>query len=344
MRTAVLLSALLASCSKGGTAAPPAASSSPAASQSAAPAETRPLDPTEPAVSTAAPSAANLPLPPREAARRAVKRLQDDRALAPQAAVVTAHFGELPSPLEVQSVALPGDRQALLAYSGKPPAKPLLWVANAEGEILWSKERPLAGTRQIVTEMVLAPGPNGEVTLLWCDIPTQIVGLRKWAADSVVLADFQVLEVDLCESLAGLYWPGRGWIAVASQHGAARAQLLEERGARAWGAKGVELPWTARPSSPVAVVIDSETSAILLQVGDRPKAGSIVPDRVLAMRYDPAGGQVWDAPIDLGPAASTASGARIEASVVSPGKVQVTVGGHPIQRVVLTSAGNIVAR
>jgi hypothetical protein len=343
MRTAVLLSALLASCSKGGTAGAPAASSSPAASQTALPAETPP-DPTEASVSTAAPSAANLPLPPREAARRAVKRVQDDRALASQTSALTTHFGELPSLLQVQSIALPGDRQAVLAFAEKPPAKPLLWVTTAEGEVLWSKERPLAGTRQIVTEMVLAPGPNGEVTLLWCDIPTQIVGLRKWAADSIVLADFEVLEVDLCEALAGLYWPGHGWIAAASQHGAARAQLLDERGARGWGPKGVELPWVARPSAPVAVVVDSDTSAILIQVGDRPRAGSIVPDRVLAMRYDAAGAQLWDAPIDLGPAASTIPGARIDASVVSAGKVQVTVGGRPAQRVVLTSAGRILTR
>src|SRR5262249_10980711 len=162
-------------------------------------------------------------------------RLVQERALVPHEALLRGHFdGALPSPLEIQVAALPGDRRATLATGEPRRRNPFLLVTTAKGDLLWTKERPLAGTRQVVTEMVVCPGPHGEVALLWCDIPTQVVGLRKWAADGRVLADFQVLEVDVCEALSALYWPGHGWVAVASQHGAAHAQLLDEVGKRTW--------------------------------------------------------------------------------------------------------------
>ena len=189
--------------------------------------------------------------------------------MVPHERLLRAHFGGvLPSPLELETARLSGDRSAFLACDEPRRRNPFLLVTSASGELLWTKEHPLAGTRQVVTEMAVTPGPHGEVALLWCDIPTQVVGLRRWAEDGVVLADFAVVEVDLCEALSGLYWPGHGWVAVASQHGAARVQLLDESGRRAWGPKGGELPWTARPSSPAAIAVDTDDSVMLFQVGD----------------------------------------------------------------------------
>jgi hypothetical protein len=260
--------------------------------------------------------------------------------------VVEAHFGgALPSPLEIQATALPGDRRAYLVTGEARRRNPLVLVAGppVQGEearqILWTKERPLAGTRQVVTEMALAPGPDGEVALMWCDIPTQIVALRKWSAAGVVLADFQVIEVDVCEAISGLYWPGRGWVITASQHGTARTQCLDERGRRAFGPSGIELPWTARPSSPVSIAVDSEASVILVQVGDLRRGEALVPDRVLAMRYDTLGTALWDRPLDLGAWAGPGS-ARIAASSAGPGKVLVAPG--PRTAVTVTSAGSIL--
>jgi hypothetical protein len=322
-----------------------AAPESPPAGSDAPPPEEPGLAP-PPWLDALAPSAASSTLPPAEAKRASLRRLEDDRALAPHRAVVEGHFGgSLPSPLELQTTALPGDRRGYLVYGEARRRNPLLLVSGPpdgrEGrrEILWTKERPLAGTRQVVTEMALAPGPEGEVALMWCDIPTQIVALRKWSAAGVVLADFQVIEVDVCEAISGLYWPARGWVAVASQHGRARAQLLDERGRRAFGPSGVELPWTARPSSPVSIAVDSEASMILVQVGDLLRGEDLRPDRVLAMRYDTLGTALWERPLDLG-AWNGRGSARVAASPVAPGKVLVTLG--PRTTATVTSAGAIL--
>jgi hypothetical protein len=293
-----------------------------------------------PALASAADPAAGLPPPAAEARRVSLRRLDEMRALVPHEALLREHFGgALPSPLELQATALAGDHRALLLYGEPRRRNPLLLVTGAQGELLWTKERPLAGTRQVVTEMVVAPGPHGEVALLWCDIPTQIVGLRKWSATGLVLADFEVLEVDVCEALSALYWPGRGWVAVASQHGAARAQLLDELGKRAWGSRGNELPWTARPSSPASVAIDSDTSAIVFQVGDLRRGEGVTPDRVLAMRFDTLGTALWEQPLDLGPA-PPGQGARIAPTRFEPGKVRVALGSRGTATV--TSAGAIL--
>jgi hypothetical protein len=349
-RTAAALALLVAGCEKAPRAPPPepdagAPSLPPSASAASASADT-PKGVEREARMPAEPPAANLPPAAREAERITVRRLADERGLARQEGLLHAHFGSsLPSPLEAQTVPLPGDRRAWLTYGEPRRREPFLFVTDAKSELLWTKELPLAGTRQIVTEMVLAPGPQGEVVLLWCDIPTQIVGLRKWAADGTVLADFEVLEVDVCEALSALYWPGRGWIAVASQHGAARAQLLDERGARSFGPKGIELAWTARPSAPASIAVDSGSSAIVLQVGDLP----LKADRILAMRYDAHGARLWERPLDLGQAAPAGNppghqgfgGGRIATAVVEPGKVRVTLG--PRVAVTLTSLGSILA-
>lgn len=331
---ALVLALLLTACAKPPPAEPDAGASS---ADGAPPDEASATPPsTASAAVDDAVAVAGLPLPAVETRRASLRRIDEERALAPHEALLRAHFGgSLPSPLELQTATLPGDHRAYLAYGEPRQRNPFLLVTSAKGDLLWTKERPLAGTRQVVTEMTVTPGPHGEVALAWCDIPTQVVGLRKWAEDGVVLADFEVVEVDVCEALSALYWPGQGWLAVASQHGAARAQLLDERGARAWGPQGIELPWTARPSSPVSIAVDSDRSAILLQVGDLR-----APDRVLAMRYDPLGTPLWERPLDLGAAPAGSLAARIVATRLEPGKVHVSLGGKVTASV--TSAGSIL--
>jgi hypothetical protein len=349
-RRALALAVLVAGCSPSGGALDAGPASSSASTASAAPASASastpalvPLDePGAPATASAAP-VFGVPPPAAEARRTTALRLADDRTLLPHEAVIRAHFGgAVPAPLELQTAPLLGDRRAVLLYGPARQRSPLLLVLDAHGALLWSKEKPLAGTRQIVTEMVVTPGPRGEVALLWCDIPTQLVALRKWGWDGTVLADFAVAEVELCEALAGLYWPGRGWLAVASQHGAARVQLLDERGKRAFGPSGVELPWKARPSAPAAIAVDSETSAIFFQVGDLPREGSATPDRLLGTRLDTLGTALWDRPLDLGAAPAGAAGERIETTLRSPGHVRVTLGKQA--PVLVTSTGSIPAR
>jgi hypothetical protein len=296
--------------------------------------------------------AAGLPLPAAEARRISLRRIVEERALIPHEGLIRQHFGgEIPSPLEFQAAPLPGERRAFLLYGEPRRREPFLLVLGAAGqaaghpqtpaEVLWTKERPLAGTRQVVTEMAVAGGPHGEVSLIWCDIPTQVVGLRKWSAEGVVLADFEVIEVDVCDALSALYWPRRGWVAVASQHGAARAELLDEQGKRVWGPKGIDLPWSARPSAPASIVVDSEATVVLLQVGDLRRGEGVAPDRVLAMRFDTLGTPLWDRPLDLGPAPGTGP-TRIVATRTEPGKVRVSLGTRLVAT--LTSTGAILSR
>jgi hypothetical protein len=267
----------------------------------------------------------------------ALARIADERALATQQELVRAHFGgQLPAPLFTQTVPLLGDRRAVLLTGPAQDRNPLLLVLDAKGTLLWTKEKPLAGTRQVVTEIALAAGPRGEVAVLWYDIPTQLVALRKWSWEGVVLADFSVAEVDLCEALSALHWPGRGWLVAASAHGAARVQLLDEQGRRAFGPTGAELPWKARPAAPAALAVDDDMSAMVFQVGDLER-----PDRLLATRLDTLGMAIWPRVLDLG-AAVGPLGERPVASRRAPGEVRVTLAHGPTA--IVTSGGSILAR
>jgi hypothetical protein len=352
-----VLAFLLAGCTRPGGDPAPAPSAGPSASA----ATTSPEAPADPAPASSSAAEAPLPSPssapsaapsrllaPAEAQRALLRRPEDAPALAAQLEAVRAHFDAgSPWPLETQTVPLAGGRRATLVYGDPRARNPFLMVLDGKGALLWSKERPLAGTRMIVTEMALMPGPRGETALAWCDIPTQVVALRRWSADGVPLADFEVTPVDVCEALSALHWPGRGFLVAASQHGAARVQLLDEAGLRAWGRTPVELPWTARPSAPVSIAVDTDVSVMFFQVGDLAReGGGAAPDRVLAMRYDSLGTALWPHPLDLGPAPAAdvgASAPRIAAAVAEPGSVRVSLGsGRGQIRATVTSTGSIL--
>jgi hypothetical protein len=343
-----ILALLLAGCSRPGSdAAPPAASATAPQASTDPPAPGASADPT-PIAPTVEVLAAPHVHAPAEAQRSVLRRPEDLPGIGAQAEALRAHFdGGAPWPLEAQVVPIAGERRAALLYGGPRDRNPILFFLDAKDSLLWSRERPLAGTRQIFTEMALMPGPRGEVALAWCDIPTQIVGLRRWSPEGIPLADFEIASVDVCEALSALHWPGHGFLAVASQNGAARAQLLDEAGKRAWGPSALELPWKARPSAPVSIAVDTEVSVMLFQVGDLPKEGAgVAPDRVLAMRYDTLGTTLWAHPIDLGPAASAQVGAaapRIAATTVEPGSVRVSLGsGRGQLRATVTSVGSVL--
>jgi hypothetical protein len=286
--------------------------------------------------------------PPAEAQRSVLHRPEDAPAIAAHVETLRARVDAgVVWPLEVQTARLAGDRRAALLYGAPRERSPILLVLDAKDGLLWGRDRPLAGTRQIVTEMAVMPGPRGEVALAWCDIPTQIVALRRWSPEGIPLADFEIASVDVCEALSALYWPGRGFLVVASQHGAARAQLLDEAGLRAWGSTAIELPWKARPSAPVSIAVDTDVSVMLFQVGDLVReGGGAALDRVLAMRYDTLGTALWAHPLDLGPAPSAEVGAsspRISTARTEPGSVRVSLGSGRAQlRATVTSTGSIL--
>jgi len=274
-----------------------------------------------------------------EPQRVTLARIEDDRTLLLQRALVQSHFGgKIPSPLEIQRAPLGGDHRAVLLTGGPKERRPLILVLEKKGGVLWTKERPLAGIAPGVSEIVLLPGPDAEVRIAWFDPPTRLVAMRAWDRDGGILADFQLFEVETCSALSGLYWPGRGFLVIAAQPGgSARGNLLDERGRLIFGAGGKALPWVSRAGAPASIALDTDSSAIVLQVGDIE-----AKERALAARLDGLGALLWPRPLDLG--AAPGSGRRIQAARAGEGSVRVTLPpGSERRTLEITSDGVVSA-
>jgi hypothetical protein len=289
------------------------------------------------------------PLSTAEPRRVTLRRLEDDRALLRHRDLLRAHFGAaLAAPLELQIADALGDRRAILVSGGPKDRNPIILVLDADQKVLWTKERPLAGIAPGVKEVALLPGPDGQVTISWFDAPTRLLALRAWDARGGILADFQLLEIEACDALSGLYWPGQGFLVVAAQAGgAARAQLLDEGGKLAWGLGGRAVPWVSRAGAPVAIAVDTHRSVVILQLGELPRAARPAgPEHALAVRFDAQGAALWDRPVDLGPAPLSAggrTGERILARRADEGFVRVSLPWAPRRDVEVSAVGVVSA-
>jgi hypothetical protein len=127
-----------------------------------------------------------------------------------------------------------------------------------------------------------------------------------------------------CDAISAAWWPGNGWIVVASFPGGARAQRVSEEGLPAWHPESLPVgePW--RAPAPATIVIDDATfSWVLVQHATR--AGS---DHVVAVRYGIDGARLTKKAADLGAVPRVASVRdRIDASLAGPGRLRVDVGG-----------------
>jgi hypothetical protein len=345
-RQLALLLPLLAACERFHHDPPPldaglADAAAPSAPLASAPPSAEPA----PAPSGETPGRA---LSPVESERVLLRRLADDPQLARQRDALLAHFDvALDTPLEVQTAPLPGDRRARLLMSGPKDRRPMILTVDAEGNILWTKERPLAGIHPGTSEMVIAPGPAGQVILIWYDRPSHVVAQRVWDTNGGIFADFQLLEIESCEALSALYWPGKGWVVAAAQPlGTARLQLLDESGRLAWGAGSRGLPWISRGGAPVTLALDGDESVVMVQVGDAPK-GAAGPDHLYAARYDSKGLPLWEQPAELAMIARVPSGItppRIVAQRSEPGAIELTLPpGASKASVTLRSSGAVEA-
>ena len=252
-------------------------------------------------------------LPVTEARRARLAQLADDPSLAPGAALLRAHFGPHPFPLDAQSATLgepeagAGLRRALL-LRGRDDARPMVVAVDAQSHVVWSNDHPTAGLLPRVSELAIAPAPRGGTALFFYDPPVHVLGARRWDDEGGLLVDFELLELPSCDALSALYWPGRGWIVAAARAGETRAQLLLEAGGMAWGHEGVAIAAggdapDARGArgEPVALVLDTDGTFMALQRGSvTDDAGKRRDDRLLAYRYDARGAPLWDAPLDLG--------------------------------------------
>lgn len=213
-------------------------------------------------------------------------------------AALEAHFkGPLPFPLAFQVAVAGAARRAVLLQATAGDARPLVWLLDGEGAVVWSKERPTGGVKPGVTEVSIASGPDGHVCLAWCNAATDSVALRRWAEDGSAFADYDVLHVDSCSALSVLYWPGRGWVIAVAWPGGATFQLISENGALAWGRDGTSLPWTFLAAAPVSLALDTLDSVMFFRLGQ--SGGPASAEYVFATRFSADGRPLWPGPLSL---------------------------------------------
>lgn len=215
-----------------------------------------------------------------------------------QRAALEAHFKEPgPFPLAFQVVTAGVGRHAVLLQATRGEARPLVWLVDASGGVVWSKEHPTGGVKPGVSEISIASGPDGHVCLAWCNAATDSVALRRWADDGAAFADYDVLHVDTCSALSVLYWPNRGWVIAVAWPGGASFELITENGSLAWGRDGMSLPWTFLAAAPVSLALDTLDSVMFFRLGQ--SGGPTTPEYLFATRFSAEGRPLWPGPLSL---------------------------------------------
>jgi hypothetical protein len=262
------------------------------------------------------------------------------------------HFGEAATkPLVVQEAQLENARRAVLVSPPPPASKdavevsPLLLILDEGGSVLWTKTRPFAGTRRGIVHITVTGGARGNVAVVWHDTASNVAALRLWDGEGAIMADFQLLDAEHCDSLAAVYWPGVGHLATVGFEGATQMQLLGKNGALHFGREGrVVTPTTWGPgrASPVSLVVETTAATAFFYAADKGGKG----DDVRAVRFDSEGNAVWKEPLLVGDIvpAKGADGrtAPIEASWTEEGHTTVRLG--PRKLVDVTAEGTVLLR
>jgi hypothetical protein len=222
------------------------------------------------------------PAPPGEAQRKTVQALEREPLLVPQLAPLRAHFqvdgGTLRGPFVVQRIERAGGGDGVLV-SRADESDPVA-MALDRGQLVFSKERPVAGITPPVQHVTIAPGPERGMVVFGYVATLHLVAARMWADDGNPFAEIVVLECPACDALAAAYWPRNGWLVACSSKDGTRAQLLRENLTSAWGNAGLVLG-TAGPVASVRIAIDSPAEWTLVQ-----RARAVGGDRTLTYRYD----------------------------------------------------------
>jgi hypothetical protein len=280
--------------------------------------------------------AASLDEPPpatfREARRAHLAKLDDEPGLAKSEAAIRAHFGGvLPAAMDLQAVPFALGRQALYleAAGGEVgDAKPIVLLVDATGDAIWTRERPLGGIVPPAGPVAIAPRPDGGLVLFFYDAPTKLIAARMWTPEGGPFAELMLFHLPQCDAISAAWWPGNGWIVVASFPGGARALRVSEEGLPAWPPEGLAVgePW--RAPAPATIVIDDTTfSWVLVQHATR--GGS---DHVVAVRYGLDGTRLTKKAVDLGAVPRVADPRdRIDATLAGPGRLRVDVGGTAVE-------------
>lgn len=252
----------------------------------------------------------------RVEARRAVVH-GPDPLLDRHRGELSRQFGDPPYPLSLQVVRAGEGRSALLLQATHGDPRPLVWLVDANFEMVWAKEHPIGGVKPGVSEPAIAAGPEGRVSLSWCNGGTSSVALRQWADDGGAFADYEIMHFDACDALSVLYWPRRGWLVGVAAPAGLSLQLVSENGELRWGRDGMTLPWIWRGAATASFALDTQDSMLLFRLGQSGGAGSA--EYVFASRYGPDGRALWPGPVSVKKLGGRVSdgGARIG---LAPGK------------------------
>ncbi len=312
MRSA-LLATLALGCRRAPPPPPPAATASASTSGAA----------------SAPPANEPLLLPRRFVARA----IEDSELLRPHAETLHTQLGAAPGPLDV--MAAPGEdgRVILLVQRQGPQPTPIVLVADARRALAWKKERPLAGTSRGGHHASVAGGPRGDVVIAWCDEGSGALAARRWEASGGLLADYQLLPSATCDSLSSLYWPGHGWVVVASLLGRGRAQLLGDNGELRWGREGLAIGTGFRAATPHTLTPDTDRSLLVFGYGYAELGAG---GRAVAWRVSDDGRALFR--VELGEAPGGATLPFIDATRLEAGLVRAHFAG---QRVDVTSDGQV---
>lgn len=230
-----------------------------------------------------------------EARRSLVERMEP--LLERHRASLVRQLGEEPLPVLAEVARTTEGRSMVLLQAARGEPRPLLWLLSGAGDLEWAKEHPIGGVKPGVREPAVAPGPEGRVSLSWCNGATSSVALRQWTSDGAAFADYEVMHFDSCEALSFLYWPRRGWlVGVASPTGLA-LQLVSESGELLWGRDGMSLPWTWSGAATASLGLDTPDTMLLFRLGQSGGPGS--PAYLFASRYDPGGHPLWPGPVSV---------------------------------------------
>lgn len=312
--------------------APSATAAEPAASAGepvALPAEAAPPE------APPTPSAPNAAFDPGQATERRIQALRELPVLVPHEESLRVQLGELGAghPFLVEDTSLPEGRRAYLVSATRGDAGPRLLVLDGSGRFLWEKDSPFRGVTPHLRHLALSAGPSGEVAVHWHDA-TGWVATRMWNPDGAILVDYSVLQLEACDAFSALLWPEVGTLVVASHLGTARAQVISPRGKKLWGPNGIDVSSGHTLPSPVALVLDTPDTVVLLRPGLATGGGKRSPNRLLASRYDASGQPLWEAPVDV--ALAPPGEARVSASRLALGVVGIEVGSRYLT---LTSSG-----
>jgi hypothetical protein len=217
--------------------------------------------------------------PPGRAARTVLASLDADPLLRPELAKLREHFGkDTRGPFAVQRVELAAGREGVLV-SRADESLPIAMELDRD-QLLYAKERPMAGIVPPVVHATIAPAPERGLAVFGYVESMHIVAARMWSDDSNAYSEIDVFHPDACEALTVTYHPSAGWIVACASSAGTRAQRLDGGLTDVWGPEGIAVG-TPGPAGRADIAFDGPSTWVLTQ-----RAKAVGGDRTLTFRYD----------------------------------------------------------